>query len=250
MLVLRRVLAACVAAAVVSACGTMRGGGTAIPAMGRLNGWSVLPSSAAEPRGYGLYTYVLFGVDPKKASADMLAKEKRVVRQFLVETPLRESYGPSVLPSEINLVLFPVEANSGAPPASDVDKQTEFIIEHYDFPRAATMLRRFPERNTNAGPYLVASLLPLSSPALPRDEHVVFVTLTYTVMNNDSAYVTAFLNQVKKPRFWDEDVAQQLVLSYRNAISLLATKGPPTIEALKDVVDWIRKGPLTAVITK
>ena len=108
----------------------------------RLSGRALLLPTSSEPKGYGLYSYILFDTPPK----DDLERErylKSLESYLLILQPIAELERHRRR-SELNITLIPVKRNVELPDDLSSPKQAsqaaEQVLAAYDYARASALL--------------------------------------------------------------------------------------------------------------
>lgn len=198
----------------------------------RETGWSFLLPNQVESKGYGLYSYLLFGSPPNRA---MRERYLRVIEAYLTLIPhisRLERYFP---PSELNITYLPIEDEP--PQGEGLRTLAEWILDHYDYARARFLLSKVagPDRR---GPYIISGLK-------PPDRSAVRASFLYQDMSHVPpslawSWTKEFLNQAAQERFWEERTLPKLRLRIRTTIAILATGLPEVQKALDSWIAWLR----------
>jgi hypothetical protein len=201
----------------------------------RPTGRDWLVASNPEPRGYGLYSYLLFGSLPSAATRPLyVAAIKASLSK--VEPVQREL--SAFRPDQLNLYLIPLL--SEPPAAAQPDDLANWIVDNYNYPRAQKILTSLPDRRT--GVYIVSVLSKPIDPSLPLKPPYLWQDLSDVEPRIVVAWVQYFLDQSSKSRPWDESVGDRLSLDLRNGIEQVAVQMQATIPALVTAIKWFKPG--------
>ncbi|MBB3189544.1 hypothetical protein [Halomonas cerina] len=180
---------------------------------GREAGRALLPPGQKEAEGYGLYSYLLFGVPPNAAT---LERYEAAVAAHLRMIPHLATLDRYLEPKALNAVYLPVVT---LPPESST-VTTAWTLEHYDYARARALISALPG-TLRSGPYLVSTLQPLGRAASPP-QHLLIQDLASVPPDLVELWVREFLNQAAQEQFWRQDTAAALALRMRTTIARLA----------------------------
>jgi hypothetical protein len=195
----------------------------------RVTGHSVLAPGALETRGYGLYSYILFGNPPDEASRDRYTKTIEAYLSLIPDLNALEKYAK---PIELNATYVPIDS---IPPMS---VSPEWVLHHYDYARAVVLLRALPGSHAD-GPYIVSSLKPLTGGES--------LTTDYLLQNLSSVppdlvadWVKLFINQASQQNFWETQSASVLARRLRTAVGVRAIGLPEVQKSLTGWISWSR----------
>jgi hypothetical protein len=196
---------------------------------GRETGRTFLLKGTSEQSGYGLYSYLLFGLTPDASSRGRYLEAINTYLTIINSLDELTDYVPT---SKLNVTYLPIKV---APPPSPT---ATWILDNYDFARARAILDKLPG-DYHAGLFLVSGLRPLTD-AQTTSDHYLFQDLT-TVPSNPPEliawWVREFLNQAAQERFWNPRNAELLELRLRTTISVMAAGLP---EVQKQLSNWIK----------
>jgi hypothetical protein len=181
-----------------------------------VSGRSFLAGADSEEPGYGLYSYLLFGTAP--GSEDEKQRDLAVIQAFvkLLNDVSDLQSQPGMTKSDINVTYLLV---ADRPP--EKLPSPDWILSHYDFPRAKVLLRVF-NRDVFGGPYVASSLTPLSqSDAAP--EHYLWQDMSHVPAALAGSWEEEFERRARKSDFWALDKRNQEILGLRDFISNAAT---------------------------
>jgi hypothetical protein len=199
------------------------------PGPARETGAALLQPADGETDGYGLYSYLLLGAPPGPEARDRYVKAVEAFWSMVPEVVALEKYVPR---AQLNVAYVPVTASAGARPTA------QWIVEHYDYPRARSLLRHLPGA-PRGGPYLVSVLAPLRGGA-PASGRYLFQDLSGVPPHLAAAWVKEFLNQAAQERFWDERSGTRLALRLRLLVGILGEGLPEVKKALDTWISWGR----------
>jgi hypothetical protein len=199
------------------------------PAPARETGAALLQPADRETEGYGLYSYLLLGAPPSPEARERYQKAVEAFWTLLPEIVALEKYVPR---AQLNVAYVPVTAAPGARPSA------QWILEHYDHPRARSLLRHLPGPHRD-GPYLVSALAPLGG-GPPAGGRYLFQDLSSVPPHLAAAWVKEFLNQAAQERFWDERTGARLALRLRLVVGILGEGLPEVRRALDGWISWGR----------
>jgi hypothetical protein len=196
---------------------------------GREAAGAFLLAGQNEAVGYGLYSYLLFGVAPNELSRD---RYLRVIDSYLNQIPHVTRLEAYFKPSQLNITYLPVTLVPGTSPTA------KWLLDHYDFARARFLLRPLPG-NLRRGPYFVSSLYPLGKAGRSSPEYLI-QDLSAVPPHLIDAWVVEFLNQSAQERFWKPATLEQLALKLRTIVGVLGVGLPYVLDSLKEWVSVTR----------
>lgn len=207
-------------------------------------GRAFLSAQEHEERGYGLYSYLLIPSLP--VSPEQRARDLAVIRAFL--TGLSEVAGlratseceahPDTCKLDLNVTYIFLKTEED--PRNNPDG--DWVLDHYDFPRAQLMLRIFG-RDGHAvinGPYVVSSLAPmLDSPNVPN--HYLWQDMSDVPDSLAASWEKEFESQAAKKEFWTASTRDRVVLEFRGLVANAAVGLPIVfagVDDLKRRIGW------------
>ncbi len=196
-------------------------------------GWLV--ADRPEPPGFGLYSYLLFGSLPSDATRPLylavikatIGKVEPIERELQVFQPI-----------QLNLYMVPLL--SDPPPDAQPNDLANWIVDHYNYPRAQKILATLPNRRT--GVYILSVLSKPVDPSLPLQPPYLWQDLSNVEPAIATAWIQYFLDQAAKDRPWEESMGDKLALDLRNNIQQVATQMQATIPALITAIRWFKPG--------
>jgi hypothetical protein len=204
--------------------------------------YAVSPSARAflspgslEPKGYGLYSYLLFDAPP--SGEIERARDLAAIAAYLRMIQPIEEMQQYLPPSQINLALLPVTKGVELPynlaDTNEVSHAAEGVLAVYDYTRAQSLLADLNSKAQRSGPYLV-SILPASS----GDKQVlVFFDMSRVAPSLIPDWVRIFRSLATKETSWSDITIAKLVLDTRNVLAVAARDTPAVVSAL---TQWIR----------
>lgn len=201
------------------------------PALGpaRETGAALLVAGGGEAEQYGLYSYLLLGTPPDAGARERYLKAIDAFWTVIPEIAGLEQYVPR---AELNIAYMPVTGAPGARPSA------EWLLDHYDYARARSLLRHLPGAHRD-GPYLVSTLKPLGRSGAPMGQHL-FQDLSRVPPHLAASWVKEFLNQAAQERFWDERAGARLALRLRVTVGILGEGLPEVRKGLDGWITWMR----------
>jgi hypothetical protein len=181
-----------------------------------VSGRSFLTGNDSEESGYGLYSYLLFAAAP--ANDDEKQRDLAVIQAFvkLLNDVSDLQSVPGMTKGDINVTyLLVAESPHEKVPSPD------WILSHYDFPRAKVLLRVF-HRDVFGGPYVASSLMPLSQSAAAPD-HYLWQDMSHVPSDLAASWEEEFERRARRPDFWAPDKRNQEILGLRDFIANAAS---------------------------
>lgn len=201
----------------------------------RLSGRALLLPASSEPKGYGLYSYLLFETPPK----DDLERErylKSLESYLLVLQPIAELERHRRR-SELNITLIPVKRNVEVPDDLSSPKQAsqaaEQVLAVYDYARASALLANLGKQAVSSGPFLVSVRPTLSNPGTL----FLFFDLSRVTPKLVWDWVREFCSLAAQERSWSEIELKRFALNIRNILAVAAKNTPEVLGALQQ---WIQ----------
>jgi len=199
-----------------------------------------------EPKGFGLYSYILILRPP---DAENRERHLRLLEEYLkfpdVEQLERNISRYRNMSREdarrtLNATFLFVTAAVPAPIATKWDAQdfrpvAEWILTHYDFARAQAMAGSVA-RTLQGGPYIVSTLQPLgsqgTSEVLLQDQSAVPAAVV-------AFWMREFLYQSAQERYWEPPAARRLMLRMRTMVAVAAEGWPHVRDATGELIKWV-----------
>lgn len=185
-----------------------------------------LVSGQVERPGFGLYSYLLMTQKPLAQDLSMQARWRAVVSAVL-SLPASPS-GPEVLTAADRICLNNTYLPVSAAPLNGNSVSIDWVLDHYDYTRAALLAAKFNSESHQLGPYIVSVESPLT--AIQRleaqSDHYFYMDLSSSEPNIASTAVLNFKKQVAQPRYWQGSWSSTIRLAILNAISELAAVLP------------------------
>lgn len=191
-------------------------------------GAAVLLPGGREVDGFGLYSYLLLGAAPTDASR---ARYVEVVAAYARVVPDIRALERYIGRRDLNIAYVPLTAPARA------DATPEWLLTHYDYPRARSMLRLVG--GGREGPYFLSVLRPLTGVAtVPRP--YLLQDLSSVPPHLVEAWVKEFLTQAAQERFWEERTAYRLALRLRLTVGVLSVGLPQVRDAVDGWITWAK----------
>ena len=201
----------------------------------RLSGRALLLPTSSEPKGYGLYSYLLFDTSPK----DDLERErylKSLESYLLVLQPIAELERHRRR-SELNITLIPVKRTVELPDDLSSPKQAaqaaQQVLAAYDYARASALLANLGKQMVRSGPFLVSIRPAMSNPGTL----FLFFDMSRVTPKLVWDWVRAFCSLAAQERSWSEIELKRLALNIRNILAVAAKTTPEVLGALQQ---WIQ----------
>jgi len=184
--------------------------------MRRVTGAAFLLRNQKEESGYGLYSYALLTHPPQESE---LPKYRAFVKAFVKLQRVSDlrKYLPR---ARINITYLPVTSIPSERKQSSLDQQTDYIISHYDYARAAAILASMPQQ-AGSGPVIISVLTPVR---VDRNPHPVLVMdLTTAQPALMTAYVQLFCDKAAQDHFWNARTLEEFGVKLNNLLVTTAT---------------------------
>src|SRR5262245_5165938 len=201
--------------------------GTVRPEPPRETGRAFLVGAQPEDRGYGLYSYLLFGSPPTDNTRD---RYRAAIITYLELIPARTAIEEFLPRHQLNITYLPIKVNP--PEDLSLKEHTEWILTYYNYTRARVLLGALPGIHRE-GPYIASSPKPLSSAELLSGSYL-YQDLSSVPPSLVQLWIKEFLNQAGQEHFEKKRVVEQLVLKLRTAIAVLAEGLPEVREAFAE----------------
>ena len=195
---------------------------------GRITGRAFLPTVQHERDGYGLYSYLLFGTRPTAGTRD---RYLAILRAYLNMMDSVSELEKEFRGSDINITYLLVTEQ-----ASNDKNDAEWLLNHYDFPRAERLLGVFGESHA-LGPYLVSTTQSLSQFAEQKKMPVLYLFQNLSTVEPSVAvlWIEEFKKQAAQKEFWNEKTRDMAAIRLRSAIAI----GASAIDVTrKSATDW------------
>ena len=219
--------------------------GVTVPPVGRETGRAFLIAEQPEAKGYGLYSYLLFGAPPTEATRE---RYLNLIATYLESIPPVGSFKGSLERWELNIAYLPlkdsppVEFSKGCsqlPCGTGNVAFAQWVLDHYNYTRARVLLRAVPAGGTHRnGPYIVSSLKPLSTTPILSPPYL-YQDLSSVPPRLVLLWVKEFLDQTAQQSFEDSRKVQQVALKLRQSIAIAAKGLPDVLEALDRWIAWV-----------
>lgn len=195
---------------------------------------SLLVRGDYEERGFGLYSYLLLGARP---TVDTRGRYLELVRAIILRAErTTDMIGVGFSKSEINVFYFPVVRQPTRP--ATIDEVAEWIITYYDYARARRILDFAGIASHGSGPYLLASLTPLSRGI--AGDVAILEDLTRATDETAPLWAGHFLEVSCSPQRWNQQSLMEAMLRIREYISLAQIAGQPVVRAVDIIAAWVK----------
>ncbi len=206
-------------------------------------GRAVLVGKQIEEKGYGLYSYVLFGALPNDITR---SRYLQVISTWLDGIlPLTELEDRGFAKRELNVTYVLLQeppprelARSDRLSPAEVEKVSQWIVDHYDYARARRILNAFPGGH-RGGPYLISVSTPLTG-AAPAAGQYLRQDLSSVPAEFIHKWITEFLDQAGRPQCWEEPCVIRMTLRLRAVLIEAAQALPEVKNALEDWIAWVK----------
>lgn len=193
----------------------------------------------AEEKGYGLYSYLLFGSPPNDANRDLYIQAISACVKGMPNINHFEEVG--FHRHALNVTYIPI---SKAIPTNKDELKPEWILENYDYARAYHIFENLPGAYTD-GPYFISTFNPLGNRHQTLSEgegylHQDLSRVPPTRPDLIDEWITEFLEQVSWPGHKDECTMEEIVLEIRVYISIAAESLPDIISVLESLIAWAK----------
>jgi hypothetical protein len=175
----------------------------------RVTSRALLGPEETEESGYGLYSYLVFGLRPTRRDSPRYQRCVKALEAYL-ELEDVSSVERYVSRNGINITYLPVKDPGARPdPAA--------TLEVYDYSRAQRILS-LTRGATWEGPFLISARRPLSdAQALPSEN--IFQDLSTVPPDLVRLWVKHFIAQAGQERFWERQTRDEFVLEMRTRIA-------------------------------
>jgi hypothetical protein len=194
---------------------------------------SLLVRQEYEERGFGLYSYLLFASRPTAYTKNRYIELVRTIIQRAERTSDMIDVG--YRKSELNVFYFPVTRKPTR--KATIDETAEWIVTFYDFARARRILD-LVDRPLRDGPYLMASLLPLSSGI--AGNLAILEDLTFATDDTAPLWARHFVKVSCTPQLWNRASLAVAALRMRDFVSLAAVASRPVVRAVDVILAWLK----------
>jgi hypothetical protein len=216
----------------------------------RSTGRSFLRSNESEAPGYGLYSYLLLAHPSSgKVRERYLAAVKGYLGHFNETTSLELRIPKEALNVFYVLVGDVPVTQQGAtttaakaasePILTSTDEAALWIVDHYDYTRAQSILRLIPGKHED-GPYIVSFEEPLTGRVRMLNGKYLYQDLSAVDPSIVPAWLQFFEEQANKPAFWQEDKIEKTLLTLRDKIAQAASHISDVKESLKEWIKWVK----------
>jgi len=177
------------------------------------------------PKGYGLYSYLLFNTPPRDAQES--ERYRKTIDACLNIFQSVDQYLKRALqPGSLNVIYIPVTKVPNEQ-ASSQDLAAR-LLASYDYATAQILLDSF-SRDHERGPYLVSVRNPLPADRPPTN---LWEDLSGVTPDLAWDWVKNFAYLAAQRRSWSDAALRQFGLDLRDLISVAGEVAPEVVEAL------------------
>jgi len=202
------------------------------------SGAAYLLTGREEPRGYGLYSYLLFATRP---AAHNRERYLAAIEAYLKAVPaILALEGAGIAAHRLNATFLPV-TDRPAPAVQNAqgEPSADWLLAHYDHARARAILAAPPGEYLGGGPYMVSALAPLGRVRTIAG-HYLHQDLSSVPSQIVGLWAREFFSQAAQERFWEERTARQLALRMRTTVAVLAEAYPGIKNEVQSLIGWIK----------
>jgi len=174
----------------------------------RVTSRALLAQGEDEEPGYGLYSYLVFGLRPTRQDV-RYARYVKALEAYL-ELEEASSVRRYVQQDAINVTYLPVKDAGVNPTAA-------YLLESYDYARAQRLLA-LTSGEAPDGPFLISARRPLSKASTLPSEYL-FQDLSTVPPELVRLWVHHFIEQAAQERFWERKTRDEFVLEMRTYIA-------------------------------
>jgi hypothetical protein len=194
--------------------------------------FSVILAQEPELKGYGLYSYLLFGSEP----ADDAAREKYLAALISISSlpPTREMRR-TFSREALNITYVPLTSGVEIKSRPTDRKAALAMLAAYNYPRARFLIDKVDPK-LRGGPYIISVLKPLSSADQTPDRFLLqdLSSVTPRVINS---WVTIFQSEAANEDFWEPQTARRFAADLRSVIDTVAHQIMPNMPP--KIASWI-----------
>jgi hypothetical protein len=182
-----------------------------------------------EQKGYGLYSYLLFGTKP---DGNARPRFLEVLKAYANLDAGLEAYFKL---DRLDVTYVPVTAE----PADSPDLATA-VLEKYDYGHAKALLASLPKEKIDGdGPYIVSCIQPLQGPDSSTGPCLV-QNLSTAPAGVIPLWMKQFRSETNQQRVWDNKAIGNLALNLRTAIAI-AAEGLPMVQKAVSTFVFVSK---------
>jgi hypothetical protein len=222
-----RAAALCIGCVLIAGCYGLGPKTIPQPVENRETGVKFLIGREAEARGYGLYSYLLFGSPPTDATR---ARYVATVAACLENVPPADDMEAYLPRRRLNLLYLmvddpvPFRLSAVRPGTPALQNAVEWVLAHYNYARARTVLSALPGQYRD-GPYIVSHPEPLTGHTLLTGEYLV-QNLSHTNPGLVGEWVDTFLVEASRPDYPHWAVLRRFMDELRNTIRVVTNEWP------------------------
>ena len=193
-----------------------------------------------EAKGYGLYSYLLFGSPPSKVRQPLYLNAIIAYLELVGDV---DTFGSYLSPAATNITYVPTLKTPDSNVLAVVLKRrqaseeaAQWVLDNYDYARAQLALRGVTGQY-GEGPYFISSSTPLAG-ARSTGSAFLIQDLSNVRPEFARAWVREFLNQTAQERYWESRTFPSLGLKLRHTLAHLARGFKETLGPLNTVITW------------
>lgn len=195
------------------------------------SGAAYLLTGRDEPKGYGLYSYLLFATRPTAQNRERyLAAIEAYVKAVPAILALEAA---GIAAHRLNATFLPLTSRTAGEPSVD------WLLAHYDYARARAILAALPGEYLGGGPYMVSALAPLGRVRTIAG-HYLHQDLSSVPSRIVGLWAREFFSQAAQERFWEERTGRQLALRMRTTVAVLAEAYPGIKNEIQSLIGWLK----------
>jgi len=200
-----------------------------------LSGRTFLVGNEKEPKGYGLYSYILFAAPPRnKIERERFLKGLESYLRVIQPIEEFQSYRK---PHELNITIIPIKKRVGFDRnLADTNEARNFateLLDNYNYARAQALLADFKLDASSRGPFLVSKI------GSSTDSDAV--QLSQNISHVEPRLMTDWIRHVlmlaTQETSWTDKTLPEFALNIHNIIAVAARNTP---RVLKNLNEWIR----------
>ncbi|REG45545.1 hypothetical protein B0G80_9153 [Paraburkholderia sp. BL6669N2] len=196
--------------------------------------------SSDPPRGYGLYSYLLFYAPP--GSDEERQRYLSAIEAYLLILQPLEEMERYRRRSELDIILLPLKSNVEIPAdLSNQDQLThmaERVLAAYDYARAKVLLFEFGKASSTTGPYLVSKIADEGNSSAAGS--LLSFDMSHVVPKLVHNWVRTFCSLTAQEHSWSDVVLAKIALDTRNVIAVGANETPQIVTSLKNWIQLVK----------
>lgn len=197
--------------------------------------FSTLLRKDPEERGYGLYSYLLFGSPP----LDDDSREKYIAALQSISSlqPTSGMLNYGFTRQNLNITYVPL-TKAVVIESHPTDRATAIaLLNAYNFQRARLLIDKV-NSDLRGGPYIISVSTPLSLDSHTPDKFL-FQDLSSATPKVVQSWVLIFESESAKPNFWEPDQASRFVANLRSVVDVTAHQIMPNMPSrIAELIGW------------